>query len=469
MSKTKTYFRYHIIDISKKNRKSKIENRKSKITPLFFCTVLVLSCLTTISAQTTGKTITIDEAVRLGINYSQQLKVSNAKLDVAKAKREQYWSAQIPTVTASANYTRISDNITPFSVTFPGFSEPLVLNPQVINQYYFKLSAQQIVYAGGRANNFYKSSEFLEKAAQLDVSKDKLEIKNNIEAAVINLYKLQKSKLVLDENLKVMNGRLTDTKNFAANGTAIDNDVMRADLAVTQIQTSQQEINNLMETARFNLCLMLGLPTDTRLELDNNSIISDKNLAPLDTYLKASETRPDIAAQDLRKQATEKLVEVSKGAYLPLVSVGANLYDNRPNQRVFPPEDAFKSTWDLGVTVSYNISSLFTNKYQVNEAKANLAQAEAAKQQLTDGTKMEIGSAYFAYQTELEKIKLYEKTINQATENQRVMKNRYKSQISTIVELLDADALVINAQLNLENAKADAELAYRKLLKASGR
>ena len=443
---------------------------KTKTTRLFFCAVfLLLSCFKTISAQTVGKPLTIDEAVRLGLQYSRQLKVSNSKLDIAKAKREQYWSAQIPSVTASANYTRISDNITPFSVQFPGTSSAVVLNPQILNQYYFRLSAQQIIYAGGRANNFYKSSEFLEKAAQFDVNKDQLEIKNNIEAAVLNLYKLQESQRILQENTKVLDGRLTDIKNFAKNGTALENDVLKTDLAVTQLQTSQKEIDNLVETARFNLSLMLGLPTDTKLELDNTSIITDRSVGDLNTYLKAADTRPDIAAQDFRRQATEKLLEVAKGNYLPVISVGANLYDYQPNQRVFPSEYAFKSTWDAGITASYNLSNLFTNKYQVNEAKANLAQADAAKQQITDGAKMEIGSSYYAYQTAFEKIKLYDKTITQTLENQRVTKNRYNGQIATVNDLLDADFQVIQAKLNLENAKADAELAYRKLLKASGR
>ena len=119
---------------------------KTKTIKLFLCAVfLVLSCFKALSAQTADKPLTIDEAVRLGLQYSRQLKVSNAKLDIAKAKREQYWSAQIPNVTASANYTRISDNIAPFSVQFPGASNAVVLNPQILNQYYFKLSAQQIV------------------------------------------------------------------------------------------------------------------------------------------------------------------------------------------------------------------------------------------------------------------------------------------------------------------------------------
>ena len=201
---------------------------KTKTTRLFFCAVFLLPfCFKTISAQTVSKSLTIDEAVRLGLQYSRQLKFSNTKLDIAKAKREQYWSAQIPNVIASGNYTRVSDNIAPFSVQFPGAPSAVVLNPQILNQFYFKLSAQQIVYAGGRANNFYKSSEFLEKAAQFDVNKDQLEIKNNIEAAVLNLYKLEQSQRTLQENTKVLNGRLADINSFVKNGLALENDALK--------------------------------------------------------------------------------------------------------------------------------------------------------------------------------------------------------------------------------------------------
>ena len=82
---------------------------------------------------------------------------------------------------------------------------------------------------------------------------------------------------------------------------------------------------------------------------------------------------------------------------------------------------------------------------------------------------MDINAQYFGYQTALGKIKLTQKTITQATENQRVMNNRYRATVSTLSELLDADALLLQAKINLEIAKADAELAYYKLLKAIGK
>ena len=437
--------------------------RNLKITRLFF-----FSLTLSLSAYSqNAKTLSLDEAIRLGLDNSKQLKVAGTKLDIAKAKRLQYWNAQVPAVTYTGNYSHLSDNITPFVVRFP--TGETTLNPQILNQFTNRLSVSQIVFAGYRAIRFYESSEFLEKAAALDIDKDKIEIKNNIVAAFYNLYKLQTSSDILDKNGAVLRGRLTDVKNFVKQGTALENDQLRAELAISQIEMSQKEVQNAVEVANFNLNLMLGLPTNTKIDLDKNSLFPDKTVGDLETYLKLIGSRPDITATDLRRQATAKTVDIAKGGLYPTISVGANAYLNNPNQRVFPVEPNFKSTWDVGVSLTYNFTNLYTGKYQIQEAQANVAQANFLKEQITDAAKMEVNANYFAYQTALEKIKLTDKTIAQATENQRVMKNRYDAQIATLTELLDADFLLLQSKINLETVKADAELAYYKLLKAVGK
>lgn len=412
-------------------------------------------------AQTT-KTLTLDEAIQLGMSNSKQLKVTGTKLDIAKAKRSQYWNAQIPNVTLNSSYYRLSDNVDPFKL---GAFEI----PQIINQTTNRLSASQIVFSGFRAIRFYESSEFLEKAAALDIDKDKIEIKNNIVSAYLNLYKLTVSQQILAENGNVLRGRLNDAKNFVKQGTALENDQLKAELAVSQIEISQKEVANAIEANNFNINLMLGLPTETKLELDTTTLFAEKLVSDLNSYLNGIDARPDIAATNLRGQAASKMVEVAKGGLYPTISVGANAYYNNPNQRLFPPAAIFKGTADIGIALSYNLTNLYTGKYQIQEAQANVAQVNWMKSQLSDAAKMEVNNNYYAYQTAVEKIKLTEKTIVQSTENQRVMKNRYNNQLSTIGELLDADFLVLQSKLNLVNTKADAELAYYKLLKAVGK
>jgi outer membrane protein TolC len=434
---------------------------------IFNCILSLLLALTPfLTFSQNIKTLTIEEAIDLGLNSSKQLKLTGAKLDVAKAKRLQYLNAQIPNVTLNSSYYRLSDNVEPFALRSP---QGDFVIPQIINQYTNRLSASQVVFGGLRAVNFYESSKFLEKAAELDIDKDKIEVKNNIAAAYLNLYKLQSSHDILEKNGDVLRGRLNDIKNFVKQGTAIENDQLRAELAVSQLDVNKKDIENAIETANFNLDLMLGLPTDTKLELNTSQLFAGKSVGDVNSYLNGINNRPDLMASDFRSQATAKQVEIVKGGMLPTISVGANAYLNNPNARVFPPSAYFKGTWDVGVSLSYNLTNLYTGKYQIQEAQANVAQANLVKGQMLDAAKMEVNANYYTYQTALEKIQFSEKIIAQATENQRVMKNRYNAQMITIGELLDADFIVIQSNINLAIAKADAELAYFKLLKSVGK
>lgn len=185
------------------------------------------------------------------------------------------------------------------------------------------------------------------KQTTLDVERDRIEVKTNIIAAYLNLFKLQASKAVLLENSNVLRGRLNDVRNFVKSGTALENDQLKAEIAVSQLELSAKDVDNAIEVANFNMDLMLGLPTDTRIELDNKSLSEQKDLSGLDAYLKSVDARPDLAAADLRRQATVKNVDIVRGAYYPTVSVGANYFYNNPNQRVFPQQDAFKGTLEI--------------------------------------------------------------------------------------------------------------------------
>jgi outer membrane protein TolC len=66
------------------------------------------------------------------------------------------------------------------------------------------------------------------------------------------------------------------------------------------------------------------------------------------------------------------------------------------------------------------------------------------------------------------KIEVYERALEQATENYRINKNKYDNGLVNITDLLDADAALVGAKVNVINAKADATLAHKKLLQSSG-
>ncbi len=416
-----------------------------------------------------SKIIALDAAVRMGLENSKQLQSSTTKIKIAQAKTKQFWNAQIPTVTLSSAYTRISDNIEPFKIKFPNGGEQ-ILNPQILNQFSNRLSVQEYLFTGMRANNFFKATEFLEKAVVFDFEKDKIEIKNNIIAAIFNYYKLQQSRKSLDENAKALKNRQIDAKNFVAQGTALENDLLKVDLAITQLETSQQELDNNIAATEFALRILLGLSENMEFSFDENSLFKKHEIGNLDAYLtSAMASRSDLAATEQRRLASEKQLLIAKGAYFPTLALVANAYYNNPNQRVFPQQDAFKGTWDAGLQLQWNLTNLYTNKFQVQEAQVGMAQAQILKEQLSDAAKVEISATFYAYKTAQSKVALSEKSIVQSTENQRVTKNRYNSQLATLTELLEADFLLFQNQINAINAKSDVEIAYYKLMKTIGK
>ena len=101
-------------------------------------------------------------------------------------------------------------------------------------------------------------------------------------------------------------------------------------------------------------------------------------------------------------------------------------------------------------------------------ATATEKQLSASNELLTDQIKLEINRDYQNSEFAKRKITVYEKAAAQANENYRVTKNKFDNGLATITELLDADTAQISANVNVVNAKADAALAYRKLLQTTG-
>jgi outer membrane protein TolC len=61
-----------------------------------------------------------------------------------------------------------------------------------------------------------------------------------------------------------------------------------------------------------------------------------------------------------------------------------------------------------------------------------------------------------------------EKSVEQSEENYRLTNSRYRNNLVLLSELLDAENAVLNAKINLALSKADAQVAYYKLLKSTG-
>ncbi len=430
---------------------------------------LLLTFSTAIYAQQV-KLLTIEEAIDLGMNYNKQLKISQSKIAVSSNKIKEEIGMLAPAISINSSVTHSSTNIGVIGFPAGLFGPESGIIGATLHDYYLNsLNISQVVFAGLRGWNTLKNSQEETKVAQYDLAADKLNTKNNIIVAYYNHYKLIESKKVVDENIRVLEQRLKDAQNLQSTGMALKNDVLQVKLALSNLQQSAAEVQSGIDVSNYNLDIMLGLPDSIRIQIVEAGLLTDKADFDLNGGLKnALVKRPEVKAADSRLSITHRSLKIARGYYSPVISGGFNYYYNNPNQRVFFETKAeFDHSWDIGVKLSWNITNLFTTQFQTKEAKLNIQQAEAQHDQLTDNIKMEVNSNFAAYKLALDKIQLNKESIEQATENQRMTKDQYTNGIKNITDMLNADNLVTVSEINLLNAKIDAEIAYAKLLKST--
>ena len=81
---------------------------------------------------------------------------------------------------------------------------------------------------------------------------------------------------------------------------------------------------------------------------------------------------------------------------------------------------------------------------------------------------LQVNQAYEALLTANKKIEVSRTAIEQGIENYKIVKNKYDNSLLTVTDLLDANALMLQSQISLELAKADAIVAYNTLLERAG-
>ena len=415
-----------------------------------------------VEAQENRK-LSLEEALSLGLENSKALQLSKSRIDVAQAKYEQLRALQFPQVKAFSTYSKYND-VPEF--LFPG--QVVSSFPNIPNVYRNGVSLVQPVSGGFRARAMLESGELFAKAVAMDAEKDQAEIKINLIATYFNLYKLQETKKLIDENLANTERRLKDIQNLAKNGLAPRNDVLRAELQVSNMRLAQLDAANALQVANFNFGILLGLPENTQIQVDPASV-SSRSIKSYNEYVEEGiQKRPDHLAAAFRLKTAQNNLKVSKAGYFPVISLNANYLNANPNPRLIPAQAKWFNTWDFGLSLTYDLTGLFTNKHQVAEAKAQLFQGRLGLDQTNDQIRMDVNQQYLGYIQQTQKLEVSRQAVAQASENYRVVKNKYDNQVALLTEVLDADILLLQAKLNDAIAKADAELAYQKLLKSTG-
>ncbi|MDQ6609828.1 MAG: TolC family protein [Bacteroidota bacterium] len=429
--------------------------------------VFLSSLITMSSYGQQKKAVTLGEAIDMSIKNSKQLKSSTAKIEEATAALQQAVERKLPEAGVSGSYLRLNNpniHLKTKSNSTGSNGGTTTDNPKPSQAVYGIINASVPIFSGFRIKYGIESAKYLEQAAKLDADNDKEGLVLNTIDAYNNLYKSKAAVDLVNENLQSAKARVTQFSNLEKNGILPRNELLKAQLQVSNTELSLLDAQNNWKLANINMNLMLGLPEATEIVIDSASLQTAINLKSVEEYVQAGlQNRKDLSALDYRKKSAATAIKISKGEKYPSLAVtGGYIAANIP--QVLTVTNAV----NIGLGVQYSLSSLWKNDSRVKQAEAREKQVAAGEELLVDAIRLQVNQAYQNYLSSRKKIDVYETAIAQATENYRIINNKYQNSLATTTELLDADVAQLQAQLNFAFAKSDALVAYNRLLQSAG-
>lgn len=442
---------------------------KYLVAVLFFS----ITCISFIFAQddANSRVYTLEEALDAGMKTGKELRISESKVTASQARVNESGSQMLPQLKFMAGYTRLSD-VPPFEVTMPIPGLPVnrfVISEAILNSYTLRMSVQQPLFTGFRLSSLKNASKQNLKAAEEDYSKDLNETAWRIATAYWNFYKAGQMQKYLTEAARQTMEHLEDTRNFLSQGLVTQNDVLKLEVQYANTRLQLIEAQNNLDIARAAFNQTIGLPIDANTITDTLIPSNSEKMRNFDELLsEAKHSRSELKAMLHRTEAAKNSVTAARSGWYPQIFLNGNVYYSRPNARIMPAKDRFDDTWDIGITLNWDIWNWGLTSAQTIQAKQVQLQNETALSQLTDAIEIEVYQNYLTLKRAKERIEVSMQSTEQARENLRIINDKYSVQLATSSDLIDAETALLQANTNYNTALVDYQLALTRLNRSIG-
>lgn len=357
-----------------------------------------------------------------------------------------------PGVTANTSYTHFSD---PFFNFGTGDISPSATSATL--QASYSLPGWRKFSELGRARASLESAEANETAARFRVSLA-------TDAAYFAVLADHELSRVAQERLRRAEEQLGIARVRVQAGDAIATDSLQLLLEVNRARLAVLRSDSALAVSRLRLGRQIGMrgPAEAA-PLESAAAPA----LPLDLERAIAEMRtsgPELAAARAVEETAEAALDAERGGYLPELTLSATTgaYDAE-----FFPSALRRS--QVAFTVSLPIWNGGQRELSIARARAQRNVAAAEREDLERAAAERMAEAYRGYETARAGTDLATVSVAVATESFRVQRVRYAEGATTILDLLEAQIALSEAEATLVQARHATRLALARIETLLGR
>lgn len=426
--------------------------------------------VTALAAQPGG--LTPEELARESLRTRASLRAKQADLRAASARVDQALVNFFPRVTVAATYTRLSE-VPAFDLS--QFIPGAAATPPIVDSYALTASvAVPISDYVLRISQGYAAASHAESAKKLEAEAEALQVAADAKINFYNWVKVKGQVVVTEEAVAQAKAHVADARRTFEVGLSSRADVLRLEAQVASAEQVVSEAQAGLALADEQIRIALGATSDKPLAVGVD-VMGASAPVPVQTaslqslQQEALQKRLEIRALDETLYSLKNAEGITRAGYLPRIDAFADLTYANPNQRYFPQEEKFETTWDAGVRASWVLNDFFTTLGATAESNAQTSAVEAQKAAIRDGLRLEVTSAYADVNKAASTIDTAERQLTAAEESMRVRNELFRAGRATATDVVDSENEVTRARLQQLNARVGALVAKTRFEHALGR
>lgn len=408
--------------------------------------------------------LSMQESIDIALKQSAAIHSAAEGISAAESRRKEAFTGFLPTFNTYYSYTRLNEAP---QVKFAGTGFIPVITGTADN-YNWAVQARQPVFAGGSILSTYQISKLGEDISRYDKLVTVQDVVLDVKVSYYSILKAERIREVARQSVEQLSSHAGVARNFFEVGLIPKNDLLQSEV---QLANGTQELvraDNGVELAksRFN----------TVLRRDINQPVSVQDILAYEPFLQnidqclntAMENRPEIKSYETRRAQSGKAVDLAKSEYFPTVNVVGTYgrYGDTPNVSGSSFQDA--ENWSVLAVANWNFWEWGRTKHRVDAGKSRESQSADALSIVRDGITLEVKNSYLQLREAEKRITVAGQAITQAEENFRINQERYKEQVATTTDVIDAQTLLTRAKSDYYTALSDYNIARSRLERSMG-
>ena len=407
---------------------------------------------------------TLERSIAEALDRNWSIKAVLEEKDQANQAVKQARAGFLPKVDMSYGYTRLSEPVT-FRSTLPGGLD-IAVSTQ--DNYRWKGTVSQPVFTGFALTSAYELAKLGIDQSEMRIQQRKLDLALEVKARYFGILEADKALDVARKAVTSLASHVGVAESFYKVGMIPVNDLLKSRVQLANARQDLVKARNAARLARCAFNTLLSRPVDAPVEVKDILRYRPEGRDLRSFMAEALDRRPEIKLIDVHLLQADQRIRMARSRNYPEVAFTCDYIKegNHPDVSGSRFHDAGR--WQAMAVLSWNIWEWEKTHYSVLEQESRRRQFVKTRKAVEDTIRLEVKQAFLDLETAARNIPTTRKAVEQGEENLRVSEERYKAQVSTSTEVLDAQTLLTEARTNYHHALYDYNLALARLKRAIG-